>query len=274
MFSCKQDKRGCTDPNACNFDADAVSNDGTCDYCDTTQQITFNFSHVYNATPVLAADFNDLKFTNQKGDLHSISKLKYLVSDIALHEANGDSVLIEDYNLVDLGAGIGLTYSPSTSFDNGVYTAISFNFGFDVADNITGAYPDLNITNWGWPMMLGGGYHNMQFEGMYVDTATDTVGFAYHNGKAREITAAPDTIFHPNHFRTKITGTNNFTISEIVNTTIEIKMNIANWFKTPNVWDLNQYNQMLMPNYQAQLLMNQNGRDVFDYIVIQLPAED
>ena len=40
-------------------------------------------------------------------------------------------------------------------------------------------------------------------------------------------------------------------------------MNIAQWFKEPNLWDLNVLNQMLMPNSQAQIQMFQNGQNVF-----------
>ena len=40
-------------------------------------------------------------------------------------------------------------------------------------------------------------------------------------------------------------------------------MNIAEWFKNPNLWDLNIYNQMLMPNSTAQIMMYENGQNVF-----------
>lgn len=267
--NCKKDKKGCTDQNACNYNPDAVTNDGTCDFCDTAQTITFNFSQNYDLAPVTFSDFNMIKYSNQFGNMHSITKLKYLISDIALHKSNGDSVLIEGYNFVDVATGTGLTYNPSTSFVNGSYTGVSFTWGFDQTDNQTGIYTDLNVLSWGWPMMLGGGYHFLQLEGKYIDTNNDTIGFAYHNGIAREITLVPDTTFHPNSFRVHLTGTNAFTVNETLNTTIEIKMNIAEWFKNPYSWDLNVYGQTLMPNYQAQILMNQNGRSVFDYVVIQ-----
>ena len=39
-------------------------------------------------------------------------------------------------------------------------------------------------------------------------------------------------------------------------------MNIANWFDTPNTWDLNELNQMLMANSDAQILIYQNGQNV------------
>ncbi|MEN8835123.1 MAG: hypothetical protein ABF311_00005, partial [Polaribacter sp.] len=47
------------------------------------------------------------------------------------------------------------------------------------------------------------------------------------------------------------------------NTTIEIKMNVAEWFKNPNTWNLNELNTVLMPNFDAQILMNENGQSVF-----------
>jgi len=40
-------------------------------------------------------------------------------------------------------------------------------------------------------------------------------------------------------------------------------MNIAEWFKNPYTWDLNELNTVLMPNFEAQLLMSQNGKSVF-----------
>ena len=46
-------------------------------------------------------------------------------------------------------------------------------------------------------------------------------------------------------------------------------MNIAEWFKTPNLWDLNELNQMLMPNTSAQIVMYQNGQNVFNLVSIE-----
>ena len=40
-------------------------------------------------------------------------------------------------------------------------------------------------------------------------------------------------------------------------------MNVAEWFKNPNTWNLNQLNTVLMPNFEAQKMMNLNGRSVF-----------
>ena len=45
--------------------------------------------------------------------------------------------------------------------------------------------------------------------------------------------------------------------------TIGIIMEISNWYSNPHTWDLNQLNNMIMPNYEAQIMLNDNGYDVF-----------
>ncbi|MCP4052433.1 MAG: hypothetical protein GY739_05070, partial [Mesoflavibacter sp.] len=58
-----------------------------------------------------------------------------------------------------------------------------------------------------------------------------------------------------------ITFSESFTISN--NATIEVKMNIAQFFTNPNTWDLNVLDTPLMPNYTAQKMMQENVLSVF-----------
>ena len=51
-------------------------------------------------------------------------------------------------------------------------------------------------------------------------------------------------------------------------TTIDIQMDVSEWFKNPNTWDLNVYNTSLMGNYEVQLLINQNAASVFSLVSI------
>jgi hypothetical protein len=44
---------------------------------------------------------------------------------------------------------------------------------------------------------------------------------------------------------------------------VEVKVNLAEWFKNPNTWDLNALNTVLMPNFEAQKIMSANGKSVF-----------
>ncbi|MCW8896724.1 MAG: hypothetical protein OQJ96_10335 [Flavobacteriales bacterium] len=261
--SCSKDK-GCTDPVALNYDKKAETDDGSCIYptppppAATTASVNINFTHNFDGTTVTANDFNTIQYTNQFGNQMSISKLKYLISDIRFYKANGDSVVVDGYNYIDLTNTTTLSYALG-NVSHDTYTGIGFNIGFDVIDNISNYYPDLNAVSWNWPAGLGGGYHYMQLEGQYIDNNSATANYAYHYGTAREINLTNDTIYHPNYTLAQIGGV---TIAgSAVN--IEIKMNIAEWFKNTYTWDLNVYNTMLMPNYNAQILMKQNAPTVF-----------
>ena len=117
-------------------------------------------------------------------------------------------------------------------------------------------YPELNQTAegpWGVPAMLGGGYHYMRLEGKYKDTAAMDIGYAYHAIRANDMNVTPllleDTSFVVNLGQVTVSNT----------TDIEIKMNVAEWFKNPNTWNLNTLFATLMPNFEAQKMISENG---------------
>ncbi len=243
---------GCMDPNSLNFDSTANTDDGSCTY---EKSVTIAFTQNWDGTPVTQADFNSSVYQNAAGNYLSISKLRYLISRISLHKADGTSVDFSEYQLVDLTDPTTLTLSPALNVATGDYTGISFIYGFNEQDNSSGAYLDLNAANWNWPSMLGGGYHFMQMEGSFDDTAGAPHPYAYHNGTAR----VSDGVFEQNFI--SFDFDKNFTISE--DTTVEIKMNISEWYKNPLNWDLNERSVDLMMNYLAQKDMNRNGKSVF-----------
>lgn len=267
LTSCR--KKGCTDPSALNYDIEAQKDDGLCLYDNSSSpyKVTISFSQNFDGLSVTNAEFSSLQYTNQNGDLLSVTKLRYMVSDVRFYLANGDSVMIDGYHLIDVSSSSTFNYVLPSRLAEGEYVGIGMAFGMGETDNISGAHVDLNAASWSWPVMLGGGYHFMQLEGRFVDVAADTSSYAYHMGVAREITPT-DTIFHPNHFVVQLPNSE-FSVAGEMN--IEVKMNIAEWFKNPNMWDLNTYSSMLMQDYDAQVMMNQNGRNCFEVgTIIQL----
>lgn len=221
--------------------------------------VNLSFTHNWDDTAVSNTDFNTIQYTNANGEEMSIEKLRYLISNVTFENSNGNTIIIPGYNLVDVTNNSNLIYTPTTQIPEGEYDNVSFTFGFNNEDNYNNNYPDLNSALWNVPEMLGGGYHYMQLEGKFIDNSNSEVGYAYHAIRAADIVSnPPEIIFQDTFFEVNLGP-----ISITNNTTVEIEMNIAEWFKNPNQWDLNLLPNMLMPNFDAQVMMYENGQNVF-----------
>jgi len=223
----------------------------------TQATTTFNFSHNWDGTPVNNSDFNTIQFTNENGEQLSIERLRYLISDITFTTASNEVLRLDNYNLVDLTNNENLEFDLGNLIPSGNYTNVSFTFGFDNEDNSEN-YLDLNSVSFNVPDMLGGGYHYMQFDGKYIDDNNNEANFNYH-----AIRAVDNPGMNPTFPQDTFFTVNLGPVSISNDTTINIVMNIAEWFKNPNTWDLNQLNTVLMPNSSAQIQMFENGQNVF-----------
>ncbi len=232
----------------CNSDDDNAT--------DQDVNVTFVFSHNWDGANFTNANFGNTNYTNENGDVLQIERLRYLISNIRLHRQNGEIVRLQGYQLVDLSneGSLSISLNKYKFLPKGEYTGISFIFGFDEQDNDSGLHSDLNSISWNWPDMLGGGYHFLQMDGNY-QTTEGPQPFNFHMGKAR----VSEGVFEANYRHVLLTAT--YTIAE--NNTIRFNMNVAEWFRNPNTWDLNELNTVLMPNYEAQKMMNENAATVF-----------
>ena len=226
---------------------------------DNTSQvnIAFNFIHYWDDSKVTNTNFNTIQYTNANGEELSIEKLRYLISKITFQKSNGDIFVVDGYNLVDVTNGTNLSFTPTSTIPTGDYRKVLFTFGFSNEDNYDSNYQDLNSASWSVPTMLGGGYHFMQLEGKFIDNTTTETGYAYHAIRAVDNSKSPQE-FQNTFFEVDLGA-----VSITKDATFEIKMNIAEWFKNPNTWDLNVLNNMLMPNFNAQIMMFENGQNVF-----------
>lgn len=216
--------------------------------------VLFEFSQNWDGLAVSDADFGSTDYTTDFGHEINILRIRYLISRLVLTDGEGVVYPVGDYNLIDMDDATSFSFDPNVLVPEGTYT-LSFVYGFNQTDNIDNAYTDLNTASWNWPQMLGGGYHFLQFDGMYDVNTTVPKPFNYHNGTAK----VSDGVFEQNFVQFNLT--NNLVIE--AGSVIEIKMNIAEWFKNPHSWDLDEYNASLMPNYEAQKLMQQNAASVF-----------
>lgn len=221
--------------------------------------VSINFKHDWDGTNVSSTNFNTIQYFNENNDELSIEKLRYLISDVTFHKSNGQTIVVEGYNLVDVTNDENLTYVLPTQIPIGTYSNVSFTFGFDNDDNTDGVYTDLNSASWNVPMMLGGGYHFMQLEGKFINNIASEQGYQYHAIRAVDNADPMNLVFQDTFFTVNL--------GEVIvrnNSSFDVKMNIAEWFKNPHSWNLNDLNSMLMPNFAAQVKMYDNGQDAFN----------
>lgn len=221
----------------------------------TSANVSFNFTHNWDGTAINNTNLTTEIVTNEHGEEMSMARFRYLVSRLELTHSNGQTYEFDGYKFTDLSNDSTYNFTPeNNTIPTGTYT-LKFIWGFNEEDNIDGAYADLNSASWNWPAMLGGGYHFLQFDGLYNVDTTAPSPFNYHNGTARVSTGVFEQNFAEINLTTEITITNN--------AVIEVEMNIAEFFKNPNTWDLNILDTPLMPNYTAQKMMQENVATVF-----------
>lgn len=217
--------------------------------------VTFSFSHFFDGEFITDSNFTS-SFQTAGSTQITLTRVRYVISDIKLTHENGQVINLKEYNLVDVGNGTGFSFTTTESIAPGRYTSVSFRFGFSEEDNGTGVYPDLTGVNFDVPTMLGGGYHYMQMDGTYIDVNNQTSPFNYHAISA--INMADGT---PQREDTSFEiDLGAAVIDPESNTTFAVSVDLAGWFNNPGIWSLDLWDVMLMGNYQAQLAMNQQGQ--------------
>ncbi len=226
--------------------------------------VNFDFTQNWDGVAITNPDYQTTTYTNAGGTDLVLSKLVYLISDVTFTAQDGTVYDAGDYNLIDARTGTNTSFTPGIEIPAGDYE-VSFTFGFDDEDNDkAGGYADLNSSDGSWsvPAPLGGGYHYMRMEGTFTTATAETKTFQYHTIRANKHTTLPPA-----------PGTLDFTqdTSIVVNlgtvtigtvgTSIEVKMNVAEWFKNPNTWAFDVNNSVMMPKFDLQIDMNENGTD-------------
>ena len=214
--------------------------------------ITVNFTHTVDGSNLIT---DSMIYTNEAGENYDVQTLKYLISDITLHAEDGGSLQLDEVHFIDISdeSTFSFTYN---DVPNDNYTSISFHMGLNTAKNISNAYN--NETWFGkmeWPETNGGGYHYMKLEGDFNDSIS---GYGTHTGG----TMGGDYSFN---------NTNNISLTvddDLGSVSININMEINNWYKTPNQIELSSYGMGIMMNMMMQINIQMNGiADVFSITV-------
>tara|TARA_A200000113_G_scaffold222974_1_gene237608 strand:- start:1402 stop:2160 length:759 start_codon:yes stop_codon:yes gene_type:complete len=225
---------------------------------DSSTELEILFTQSWSGQPITAADFNAIQFRNAAGELLSIERLRYLISDLRLQLKNGEELPIKAYHLIDLQKQESLSLKQMTFVAPDQIEALVFIFGFDNESNTDGAYPELNSAVWNVPRSLGGGYHFMQLDGKFEDSQGGIQPYNFHAIRAADHTDPIALVFEDTYFELRLPVQNS-----ISRGLYEINMDVSEWFDTPNLWRLELDSTGLMTNFEAQKKLAENGKTVF-----------
>ena len=223
--------------------------------CDKDERIDsslkIQFSHTIDKTEIFSccSEINpdSLIYTNEAGQAFNILTLKYIISNLKIYDTNNKEHLLKDVHYIDASE----TENTSITFndlDIRNYNKLTFTFGLNQIENIDNQY--LNESwhnNMFWPnnsiTTQPGGYHYMKLEGFF-----DTISQSYrcHTGP----TFGGDYSF-------ELELPIEFDANQNEKHQLTLKMNILNWFKTPNNYVLTSNG--IMDNPTAQESLKENG---------------
>jgi len=210
--------------------------------------VVIQFDHVVDGA---ALAMNTGTYTNAMGNSYSVSKLEYVMSDFTLSRSDGDFEMTgQHYRDATDATTATLTLSDVPA---GQYTTLTFVFGVPASVNTTGSLPDLDAAGMAWPAMMGGGYHYMRNEGAYTPTGGGTANFTTHTGP---------TMGADYTFTVTLTLPSALTLDDGESYTVNVEMDVNEWYTAPNDWDFNDYG-LIMGNADAQTLLRANGASVW-----------
>jgi len=250
LTGCQEE--GCTDPEAINYNQDADKSCGGCCEYPENATVKVKMSHNIDGQPL---ELNKMQYSNPFGREYEVTKLRYYVSDFRFHRGDGTVYDADMYQLIDVEEDKTMTFT-IPNVPSADYTKVSFYFGLDEEKNQDNALPE-EETVMPWPKPLGDGYHFMQQEGFYKDSSGSKVAFNTHMGKKK----VNDSTFENNHITINLANSN---ISVDDKTwTMDIAMNINEWYTNPNDYDFPDFGQGIMGNGQAQQTLHENGANAF-----------
>ena len=220
----------------------------------STTNLTINFTQTIDGVDLIT---DTMIYTNSVSENYNIQTLKYLISDITLHADDGSKTLLGEVHFIDISDVSTVSFAYDNVANNN-YTSISFDMGLDSTKNITNLYlnEDFHATM-AWPEPMGGGYHYMKLEGAYIN---DSTFYNTHTGG----TMGGDYSF--NNSSSISLNVNN----DMGDVTIDINMEINNWYQTPNEIAFSTYGMGIMMNMEKQMQLQANGSlDVFSVTASQ-----
>jgi hypothetical protein len=218
---------------------------------DTAGSVKIRFNHRVGTESL---ELSNMKYHALAGHTFSVERLRYYVSNVALHHADGSLVKLDAPHYREEGleetAVLTLPEVPE-----GKYTQLSFMVGLDETTNKPLGLPNtVQNISMEWPMPGEQGYHYMKFEGKYDMMGTGVIKpFALHTGAAQN---------NPYYVQVSLPLTD---LSVNGNTwLVTLEMDLNEWLQNPHTYDFEYFGPDIMMNLDAQQMLKENGASLFN----------
>lgn len=192
-------------------------------------------------------------FTNAVGNQYGVTRLSYFLSNLTVTMADGTSLSAPGGRYIDHDTPESMAVALDGEVPAGALQSVTFVMGLPPELNESGAFPDAPESLMEWPEMMGGGYHFMKNEGKFVAESGDTESYATHSGGLDDVDYS---------FAVTLDASA-LALAEGAST-LELVMNIDEWYTNPTDWDFNDYFPGgIMHDADAQAILKANGADVF-----------
>jgi len=214
-----------------------------------TGDLRIHFVHVVDGDTL---KLDEMKYVNAAGDTFMVQELRYYLSDFGLEGPDGN-YNAGNAHLIDIRRPESHELL-LTGIPEGHYPNLVFTFGLDEDKNHTNALPNTEENRaMEWPIAWGGGYHYMQLEGRFRHE-NQTLAFLTHTGRYADATRPAEHHF----FDVELLVHANIVADQTL--PVDVVMNIAEWYKTPNTISLTEHND-IMDDYEKQVAIEQNGKE-------------
>lgn len=211
-------------------------------------------SHEVDGQPLVT---DTLCYVNEAGNHYLVNEVQWFISKVRIQNEQGEWHSFGDSFYIDTDLPESWTLK-SSELPVGHYTALQFTFGFSNEDNLSGRFSDPPESNMFWPDELGGGYHYMKLNGKYLNADSLLAPMAIHLGIGQN---ADLSTFYDNSFI--VESPIDLSLTEGQDMTLQLTMNIDQWFSDPNCYDIITYGSAIMQNQEAQQILKENGHNVF-----------
>ena len=234
----------------------------SCHKPDSTGQLQIQFATEVDGMPL---QYDMLDYENDAGNRYEVNEVRYFISRVVLRKTDGTQITIADNSGVHYyDSDISYTHDwlVSDELPVGKYESVSFVFGLDEKQNVTGYFVNPPETNMAWPDPIGGGYHYMQINGKWLSDRSNLTPFCLHTGIGQTYQDNELTGFVQNFFTVTL-PLSSFEVKDSEVSKLTLTMNVNNWFRDPNVYDFNVWGGAIMQNQAAQEVLKENGKNVF-----------